>query len=69
MKCLRCAFILAVVLLPLFSALDATAVDVDGNGLDDDLEQELAERFCPAFVLNSASIVKPEPVEILKAHS
>ncbi len=42
------------------------AQDSDGNGFPDAMEQELAEKFCPALVLDSRDQgVSPEPVEIM----
>lgn len=53
------------VVLSVLPVCAATATDIDGNGLDDELELQVAKRFCPALVLNAASVVEPEPVEIL----
>lgn len=41
------------------------AVDVDNNGIDDQLEIELAERFKPSFVMHDQNPLEPEPVEIM----
>lgn len=46
------------------------AVDNDGNGIEDQDEQELAELMCPSLVLDSRDLaidvpVFPEPVEIV----
>lgn len=42
--------------------------DLDDNGIADDYEQELAERFCPVLFLHSGDRgVSPEPVEIMDA--
>ncbi len=42
--------------------------DMDGNGIRDDSEQWLAEKFCPALFLHSGDRgVSPEPVEIVGA--
>jgi len=43
-----------------------TNQDIDGNGINDEYEQTLAEMFCPCFILNSGDQgVSPEPVDIM----
>ncbi len=44
------------------------ATDMDNNGLDDQVEFQLAEKYKPAFMLHRDRIVEPEPVEIMSAN-
>jgi len=49
-------------LYPVYTAM----IDCDGNGINDQNEMPLAEKFCPTYILNSSTdYVRSEPVQYL----
>ena len=71
MKSLKVNFWLTLLLVAsaITSVPLAHAVDLDGNGMDDETEIELAEKFKPGFILHKDRYVEPEPVEIMSIDS
>lgn len=51
---IRCAALLALVLLPLSAAAQINDVDADRDGIPDSLEDQLVERFKPQFKLSAS---------------
>ncbi len=59
--------LLSSVLFVVSVAFPVMADDVDNNGISDDIELLLAEKYRPAFILHKDRIIEPEPVEIMSS--
>ena len=59
-------FQIVLFVLMIVAAVDmAAAIDGDNNGVHDDVEFAIIEKFKPAFVLHAGRHQEPERVEIL----
>ena len=59
---------IVLIVLATFALSTAFAVDIDQNGVEDDVELIWAERYKPSFFVNDGNLMEPEPVEILDSN-